>query len=351
LAYQHLKSYVPGPIWTEVQSYIQNNLAYQENRGEWNVLAEHAITQIRELVSRESYKIKSVTFRDTPRSPQPKHDKSRDFRNPPRKWDRSAPSDPEAALVAEEKRKKRNFERGKNSNHDKKFKLRSFMEAASQALESNSDDDEDAAQDHQVEGLAVRVAKYEEDQVSDSPEALSSAEDDEVEGILRKFDQRDRRSSVRNYEPKKVYPPKKPGYGYIDNVETLIADLEITKKAPCFLDGQNHALVDCPLKSYQRQEIFLRRNICQKCLKTGHVYLDCPYRKNLKCYCESCKKLGHWDFCCFVTLDTRDLAEKKAKQDAEKSKKFSQGKDVIGTILAKIQESTPQIPGGNKKTS
>jgi hypothetical protein len=354
LVYDHLKQNSPGSIWAEIQAYNQMNLSRQESRGEWRVLMESSIVKYRELISRKSY------AESNSRSPYQKISKPKEFSNPNRRNEKSAPRTPESALVAQDKRKRRNFEKSGSVNQDRKLKLRAFFEAASSAFESpdNSEQEEaEESENEEIEEDSASVAKFEADHESEPEEENDSEEDDEnvISSLLRKFDhqrqQRDQRSKSRNFEPRKVFPPKKPGYAFINNEEVLIVDLGLTKKPPCLLDGQNHALIDCPLKSYQRAEIFDKKNLCQRCLKTGHKYLACPYKKSLKAYCESCKKLGHWNFSCLTTLDNRDQSSADSglteKSDKNKGRPPEKSSDVIKSILKSFKSSTPQIPGGN----
>lgn len=361
MVFEHMKRNVPSSLWTETQASLQNHLPQALSRGEYQLLVEYAISHLREMVSRASYKPVGGAYVQR----NPPLNKPKNLPTPKQDWAKGKPGDPNAILAEQERRKKRNLEQGKAGyNPNRKAKLRAFMEQVF------ADSEEESEEEMPQEGdeLTNLVARFsgEQDENLDEDEEEEEDQDDESqtgnEAEVRKFDQRNSRGNSRNYEPKKPQPPKKPGYGFIDNVETLIADLEVTKKPPCFLDGKNHALVDCPLQSFERQAIFHTKNICQRCLKTGHIYVNCPYKKNLKAYCDSCQKLGHWNFCCFMTLDGKNAplsgetskpkSDPKSKPD-QKNKKFTPSKqrDVIAAMIAMMTSgNAPQIPGRNNVT-
>jgi hypothetical protein len=151
----------------------------------------------------------------------------------------------------------------------------------------------------------------------------------------------------------KQYP--KPGYAMIDGKETMIVDLERVKRVPCLLDGKNHALADCQLTTSQRMGLFAEKLICQKCLQKGHLYFKCPNNKLIRPFCEGCKRPGHWDFCCWRTIDQR-TDERESGQKAGNitptvsMNKFIPANELAEAIISRIgNEAACKYQASGKK--
>jgi hypothetical protein len=80
------------------------------------------------------------------------------------------------------------------------------------------------------------------------------------------------------------------------------------------------------------------------------LYVNCPVKRELKAYCESCKRLGHWAFCCWSTLDSRDDPSSSTSHNnigmgANDSKVKAYSSELMASILERIDGNGPVNTG------
>jgi hypothetical protein len=280
IIFDHLKSYMPHNIWSEVDSHLQSNCRHLIRQCNYSALLNFALLKSREILSRDSFQKIQRKSEEAERS----NKKGKDLR-----------------VQFKDQRK----------SHERAEKSRMMVDAE---VEEEWDDES-------------TVRQYGNEQSSDE-DSETEVEANADEGNVRKMNEKGGNNGRSGYQGNRNFgrqrqdnaPTMPLGFGMVNGDKKKLVDFEKVKSAPCFLcDRKEHGMIDCPLSAARKMVIIEDKVLCSRCFEIGHLIGECTIGRDLPMYCQVCKRKGHWDVLCWSTMNKKLLEERKKKREEGQS--------------------------------
>jgi hypothetical protein len=284
MVYRKMKKTIPAMIIGQVETYIANNFAKEEQRGQWSMIVDESLAYANKIVHETAYE-------DDYNQIKVMQDQIR--------------------LVSED-------------NGNMKSKL---MEHFKRIEDGPSNRSADANR----RPVRVNCLQSSEDQLP------ARAEEDPADPInldvlnspefITYFASQQQRYQKNRKPNNKLSSPavKIPGCPKEDPKFTSQADIakfiDEIKEQPCFLHvkgKEKHTLWECCMRRTTKQEVLMNMNRCRKCLQPGHVGAGC--KVNFIPVCEVCGQTGHLKLFCDLWL--KEVAKEFSNKSESENNKW-----------------------------
>jgi hypothetical protein len=292
MVYRKMKKTLPAMIIGQVETYIANNFAKEEQRGQWSMIVDESLAYANKIVLETAYEddynqikimqeqIKSVTEDN---------------------------GNMKSKLMEHFKR----IEDGPSNRS---------AEANRRPVRVN------CLQSSEDQGTTETETENSGDPIS--LEMLNSAEFISYFAAQQQRYQKNRKPANRLSSPAVKIPgcPKEEPK-YVTQAE-IAKFIDVIKEEACFLHAagkEEHKLWDCCMKRTSKQEILMNMNRCRRCLQPGHVGIGC--KVTFVPVCEVCGQTGHLKLFCELWL--REVAKEFSNKN--ESDKWNQERTKVKT--------------------